>query len=547
MKIKSENTWWAFAFLLVGLAYFFGLFIDLTGDSGLYAAITRQMVESGDWFNLKINDVPYDQKPHLFFWLAGIGVELFGNTNFAFKLFPFLYGLAGIYFTYRLGKQLFSAEAGKLAALIAGTSQMFFLYFFDYHTDTVLQTGVVLALWQLAAYLQQKKRVNFIVGFVGVGLAMLTKGPIGAVIPFLGVLLYLLIKKDFKQIFHTKWLLGIVIVLIIISPSLVQLYQNFGINGIKFYFITNNVGRITGEVAGSSTEYIFYIHTLLWAFLPWTIFVVIAIYSEIKNWFQHKNESLWGFYLLGSVLILLVVFSISRGKAPNYFLIMVSPLAVISANRIFAFASKQKALKRLLDFQVMFVGLIAIAFLFILSYTGFISRWLAVGFSSISVILILALIRSRKLNLQITLLLSVIVIAGFNLFFNAKVYPTLYAYQGAKQALEIYENERGENDVLLMLKLEEYEIFYMANAPVQGFAGWEEFYAFLKNDRAWIYTTEEGYQVVKQLAKEVKEVYEIPQQGMNHLTLEFLNSKTRENSLKSNYLIVTSNRSNKGN
>ena len=537
MIVKSKNSWWAFAFVLVGLAWIFGLFIDLTGDSGLYAAITRQMVESGDWFNLKINGIPYDQKPHLFFWLAGIGVKLFGNTNFAFKLFPFLYGLTGVYFTYRLGKQIFSAEVGKLAALIAGTSQMYFLYFFDYHTDTVLQTGVVLALWQLAAYFQHKKPVNFLFGFVGVGLAMLTKGPIGAVIPFLAVLFYLVGKKDFRQLLHPRWLLGVLIVLVIISPSLIQLYLNFGIKGLKFYFITNNVGRITGEVAGSSTEFIFYIHTLLWAFLPWTIFVITAIYSEIKSWFQRGVEKPWGFYLLGSVLVLFLIFSIARGKAPNYFLIMVSPLAVISAKWTFVTATKPKSLKKMMDLQLVFTGLMAVAFLFILSFTGFANRWLAVGASVIIAGLVLLFIRSRKLILQTTLFISVLVISGFNLFFNSMVYPRLYSFQGARQALKIYEKERSSNDLLVTLKLYEFQIFYWADSPVQDFTNWDEFYAFLKKDGAWVYTSEEGFDVVKQLTKEVREVYQIPQQGMNHLTLEFLNAKTRDNALKNNYLI----------
>lgn len=537
MSRKSEHILWILAFGLVLIAYIFGLLIDLTGDSGLYAAITRQMVESGDWFNLKINGVPYDQKPHLFFWLAGIGVKLFGNTNFAFKLFPFLYGLAGIYFTYRLGKQIFSSETGKLAALITGTSQMYFLYFFDFHTDTVLQTGVVLALWQLAAYLQLKKPVNFIFGFVGVGLAMLTKGPIGAVIPFLGVLFYLLAKKDYKQIFHPKWLLGIIIILAIISPSLIQLYQNFGIKGLKFYFITNNVGRITGEVAGSSTEYIFYIHTLLWAFLPWTVFVVAAIYYEIKSWFQKANDKSWGVFLLGSVLVLLLVFSGSRGKAPNYFLIMVSPIAVVTAKWIFGIASNPKALKRMLDVQPVFVGMLGTGLMFILHFMGFAKLWVSILTSLLFIGTGIVLLWGRKLNLQTTLFISVLVISGFNLFFNAKVYPELYAMQGAWQALEIYEKERSKNDMLLMLKLEEYEILFMTNAPVQNFAGWEEFYEFLKNDGAWVYTTEEGYEVVKHLAKELSEVHAIPQQGMNHLTLGFLNAKTRSKALKNNYLI----------
>ena len=270
MEKTANQFLWIFAFLLTGLAWLAGLLIDTTGDSGLYSAIVRQMVESGDWFNLKINDAPYLQKPHLFFWLAGLGVQLLGNSNFAFKLFPFLYGLSGIYFTYRFGRQIISVEAGKFAALVAGTSQIFFLYFFDMHTDLVLQTGVVMALWQLAAYFQTQKPLNFVLALVGTGLAMLSKGPIGAVLPFLTVMIFLLAKRDFRQLFHPKWLLGVLIVLVLISPSLLHLYKSFGLSGLKFYFISNNIGRITGELAGSNTDYFFYLHTFLWAFLPWT-------------------------------------------------------------------------------------------------------------------------------------------------------------------------------------------------------------------------------------------------------------------------------------
>ncbi len=341
MKTGLKNSLWACAFLLIGAVYVSGLFIDLTGDGGLYAAITRQMVESGDWFHLKINGDLYDQKPHLLFWLAGMGVSLFGNTNFAFKLFPVLYGWLGFYFTYQLGKTLFSKEAGKWAALFTATSQMFFLYSFDIHTDIVLQTGVVLALWQLAAYLKYSRWSNFFFGFLGVGLAMLAKGPVGAVLPFFTVLLYLSLKKNFRQIFHIRWIAGIVIVLAVISPSLLFLYRSFGWTGIQFYFITNNVGRVSGEYAGSSTDPFFYLYNALWMFLPWTIFVFAAVFAEIKSWFSVGKWNLWGVSLLGSVLLYLIIISIARGKAPNYFLIVVSPIIIISSKWLIIWKEKQ--------------------------------------------------------------------------------------------------------------------------------------------------------------------------------------------------------------
>jgi hypothetical protein len=45
-----------------------------------------------------------------------------------------------------------------------------------------------------------------------------------------------------------------------------------------------------------------------------------------------------------------------------------------------------------------------------------------------------------------------------NLFLNAKVVPVLFSYQGARQALEIYEKERSAKGILKNLHLEEYEL-----------------------------------------------------------------------------------------
>lgn len=529
---------WIYAFLLVGLAYGFGLFIDLTGDSGLYAAISRQMVESGDWFNLRINGQPYDQKPHLFFWLAGFGIQLFGNTNFAFKLFPFFYGMAGIYFTYRLGKQLFSAETGKFAALISATSQLFFLYFFDFHTDTVMQTGVVFSLWQLATYLQTKNITNFILGFTGVGLAMLSKGPIGAIIPFFSVLLFLLVKRDFRQLFHPKWLLGILISLVIISPSLLHLYRNFGFEGLRFYFITNNFGRITGEYAGSSTDYFFYIHTSLWAFLPWTFFVMTALFFEIKSWFQKKTISARGIYLLGSALIFILILSIAKGKSPNYFLISFAPLAVVAGNWLSSFTGlSQKTriiLTRAQGVLAVIIFLMFAALVFIFSNERIWISALLIIVSSIPVIYIMYI---HKNKLKRIVLVLVIIAGTLNLYFNAVVFPNLFKYQGARQALAIYEQNRSEKDSLVNLQLEEFELFFWAKAPVENFSTWNNFYAFLKQEGSWVYTNQSGYDVVMQLSPKVEAVYEISQRGMNEITLQFLLPASRKSALRKNYLI----------
>lgn len=538
MKSQLKNTVWIWTFLLIGVAYISGLFIDLTGDGGLYAAITRQMVESGDWLTLKINGELYDQKPHLIFWLAGIGVKLLGNTNFAFKLFPVLYGWLGFYFTYRFGKTLYSVEVGKIAALLMATSQVFFLYSFDIHTDIVLQTGVMLALWQLAEYLKHKKLIHFVFGFTGVGLAMLAKGPVGAVLPFFLVLIYLILKKDFKQLFHPKWLAGVLIALLIISPTLLHLYDNFNWQGIKFYFITNNFGRISGEYAGSSTDYFYYLYNLIWIFIPWTILVLTSVYNEINSWLKKGKSDDWGISLLGSVLIYLLIISIARGKAPNYFLIAVGPLFLITSKWLNKCRFSQPAkLKSVLYIHTFFVAITMILLLGISMV--FISQpniWIIV-LILLSTIPFIVYVKIESSFYKRNLYASVILIGLLNVFMNIYLVPELSRYQGARQAVEIFEKNRAENDKLYSWDLEEYELFFMAEDKVKNVESWEEMFDIMKKSETWLYTRETKCKEILDIGYKIDTVYTIRYRGLNEIRVEYLNPKTRASSLKTNCLI----------
>lgn len=540
MRKITENILWVSAFLLIAITWISGLFIDTTGDSGLYSAIVRQMVESGDWFSLKINGAPYLQKPHLFFWLSGLGVQLLGNSNFAFKLFPFLYGLAGIYFTYRLGTQLISEVAGRFAALVAGTSQIFFLYFFDMHTDLVLQTGVVLALWQLAAYFQTQKPLNFVLAFVGIGLAMLSKGPIGAVLPFLTVLIYLLVKRDFRQLFHLKWLLGILIVLVLISPSLLHLHKSFGLSGLKFYFISNNIGRITGEVAGSNTDYFFYLHTFLWAFLPWTPVVVISLVRMAKTKLKGFENKEFVVGLLGSVLILLLILSIAKGKAPNYFLIAVPVFSIFAGVWLADFSQRViEVQKSFLKFYLGFAGLYCLFFAFAVWFLGDRSVFLPMIILVVSGLGLFFVFKSdRNIFLRMILFL-VIISAGLNLFLNAKVYPELAAFQGGRQVLDLYEKHKKPGDKLYNFDLEDYNLFFYSAEKVENIETWDEFHKVAATPGSWIYTHEIKVKDFVNMNLKMDTVYQVRQRGMNKVNMKFLKPETRDRALITNFLIVT--------
>lgn len=511
------------------------MFIDLTGDAGLYATISRQLAESGNWFNLKINGEFYNQKPHLLFWLSAAGIKFFGNTNFAYKLFPVLFGLSSVYFSFRLAKSLYGSLAGKLAALFCATSQLFVLYHFDIHTDTVLQAAVTLALWQLLEYLKNKKSVNFIFGFLGVGLAMLAKGPIGAVLPFFVVLGFLLLKKQSRELFRLKWLLGVAIVLIVASPSLIFLYKTFGLEGITFFFITNNLGRITGELTGTSTDPFFYVTTILWAFVPWVIFLPMAIFNEIKSW-RALNKNAESASLLLSVLVLLLVLSIARGKAPNYILIIISPLSVLVAKWVAQINwQKIQSKKAVTGFYRFFIVLLFLFVSAVIICFGNKNVFLLVS-NGLLLVALIYLLRKKEGQLHYILAL-LLVSATLNFALNTVIIPQFFTYQGARQALAIYEKNRGTEDRLINLHNEEYELFYYSNSPVKQFAGWDEFYRQFEQPGTWVYTTKAGYQGILELNHQLEKVYKINYRDMNDFSLSFLNPKKRNSALKENYLI----------
>jgi 4-amino-4-deoxy-L-arabinose transferase-like glycosyltransferase len=531
---------WTIAFLLVFLAWVFGLFIDLTGDSGLYAAISRQMVESGDWLNLKINGEPYDQKPHLFFWLAGLGIQMFGNENWAFKLFPFLFGLSSLYFTYRLARLLYNELSGKLAALLTGTSQMFFLYLFDFHTDTVLQAAVVLSIWQLAEYLEKKKWQHFVLGFAGIGLAMLTKGPVGAILPFFFVLIYLILKKDFRQLFHPKWILGILLVLVIISPSLYHLWQSFGAEGIRFYFIDNNLGRVTGDFVGTSTDPFFYLYNLLWAFLPWTIIFLSALGGEIISWFYAPKPNKMSISIFGSVLVLFVVYSIARGKAPNYLMMFVPLLAVVAAGRMKYYLLWPSFLTNRLIYAQSFMLLLLCALLLFSGIKIMESRVLIpVLFVTGGTILVGLYVIIDRNRWNRVLFSTVVVTAVFNLFLNTQLVPFLFSYQGHIQAIEIFEQDDSAEKILYNFDLEEYELFFNAKDSVRQIATWEQLYGAMEKPGTWVYTNWWKRNEILDMEYRIDTVYQIHQRGMNKITFEFLNPEMRQFTIETNYLIKT--------
>ncbi len=125
--------------------------------------------------------------------------------------------------------------------------------------------------------------------------AVMTKGPFVLITIGAGFVIDWLIKKDWKQLLHPRWWLALVLVTFFIIPELYCLYVQFdaapqkivfghtGVSGLRFFFWDSQFGRFfnTGPIRGKGDPF-FYFHTLLWAFLPWSLLLYAAMGWKIQ-------------------------------------------------------------------------------------------------------------------------------------------------------------------------------------------------------------------------------------------------------------------------
>ena len=77
-----------------------GLFNEVfTGDSALYATISKSLVESGNYADLYVQGEAWLDKPHFPFWMCALSFNIFGINTFAYKLPFLLFFLIGLFYT----------------------------------------------------------------------------------------------------------------------------------------------------------------------------------------------------------------------------------------------------------------------------------------------------------------------------------------------------------------------------------------------------------------------------------------------------------------
>jgi 4-amino-4-deoxy-L-arabinose transferase-like glycosyltransferase len=117
-KFKDATLWLLFSLSAIILLWKLGQRSLEDWDEAIYAQISKEIGQNGDWITLHYGYVPWFHKPPLFIWSTAAFFQLFGVDEFWARAASALSGVALIAIIYLIGKKVYGYWAGVFASLI---------------------------------------------------------------------------------------------------------------------------------------------------------------------------------------------------------------------------------------------------------------------------------------------------------------------------------------------------------------------------------------------------------------------------------------------
>jgi 4-amino-4-deoxy-L-arabinose transferase-like glycosyltransferase len=300
-------------------------------DEGRYSEISREMVASGDWITPRLNGVKYFEKPPLQYWATGISLSVFGNEEFAARLYVAFCGLLTILIVGYTGARVVGREAG-LAAMLALVSSPYYMALGGIVTldmGLTLWTTATLCAYMLseAAHDERARRRWLIAAWAAMALAVLSKGLVGLVFPAAAFFLHCLLRRDFNPLLRLEWGYGLLVFLALAAPWFVAVsYANPEF--AEFFFIHEHFTRFLTESHRRAQPWWFFLPILAVGFLPWMFALPAAAIHAWRADGRTAGGQPLRLALVFSAFIVLF-FSASGSKLPAYILPAFPLLALV--------------------------------------------------------------------------------------------------------------------------------------------------------------------------------------------------------------------------
>jgi 4-amino-4-deoxy-L-arabinose transferase-like glycosyltransferase len=350
--------------LLCSVAFFWHLgstgLVDETEP--LFAEAARQMTVTGDWVTPYFNGQTRFDKPPLVYWLMAIAYQTIGLNTWSVRLPSALAAtmltVMGFYTLRRFGlpspgqatvlasspsvvqrdrHQWVSAWIGAAAMALNGQT----LVWARTGVSDMLLSGCMgtAMLAFFCGYAERDRpRVRlgwYITFYVLTALAVLTKGPVGLVLPGLTILVFLAYTGNLWAVLFREmqvwW--GLLLFSVITVPWYGLVIAANGKDYTDTFFGYHNFERFTEVVNNHAAPWYFYFIVVLAGFFPWSAYLPVAMarlrFWRRSQWMQQPRSTHLGLFALIWLAVIFGFFTIAVTKLPSYVLPLMPAAAIL--------------------------------------------------------------------------------------------------------------------------------------------------------------------------------------------------------------------------
>jgi Dolichyl-phosphate-mannose-protein mannosyltransferase len=312
-----------------------------------FAEAAREMLVTGDYRRVQIGFQPFAEKPPLFMWIQALSMRIFGVGEFAARFPNALVGIITLVGIYFLGRQLFDRRFGLWWALAFGGSLLPNLYFRSGIIDPLFNLLIFVGIVALFAFeLSRQTRSRWILLFVSgisIGLAVLTKGPVGILLPGLTWLAFWAVRRKISYAPPiVPMLVWVAVAAIVAAPWYVLVAEpggggggggGVGASAGNFIgaFVARQIELLRTGVAGHTGPWYFHFVVLALGCFPASVFAVSALARSADDPPERRDFRVWMILLL---VVVLAVFSLVQTKIVHYSSLAYFPITFLAAQAI---------------------------------------------------------------------------------------------------------------------------------------------------------------------------------------------------------------------
>lgn len=347
-------------------------------DEGYYVGVSVQMNQQGQYLIPRLNEEIFLDKPPMLYWGIVSGTKLFGQSEFAVRIFPALCFALTILLVFELGRSLAGRFAEGFWAAVIYATMIIPFFAADFVTPdtplTLFTTLSMLAFWRSLRPDAKYPNLWKMILCLAVGLGFLTKGP-AAIIPCGAMFIYFLISGGLFRYFWTPWTVAGLILFLMTGLGWYG-YISLKLPGAAAYFFDSMIwGRLVSDkyqrnpgLGGS----LIYLPILLLGTLPWSV----LWYAPPKGLRRYFSATAWKelskdparLLLACWIVIPLIVLCLASSKLGLYALPIFPALALATAKLLpetISFDGTEELFSRVsmkrISFLLLWMGLLLVS------------------------------------------------------------------------------------------------------------------------------------------------------------------------------------------